>query len=65
MAPPSDIRTLAATKLMEFLGTTASAAVLSELWKQYGETVDPKGTLEQLMAVVEGEEETVEDLPLP
>jgi hypothetical protein len=66
MAPPSDIRTLAATKFMEFLGTTASASVLSELWKQYGETVDPKGTLERLMAVVEaGEEEQAENLPLP
>jgi hypothetical protein len=63
MKPPHGVRSIAASELMEFLSTELSASVLAELWKRYGTEVDPKGSLEELMAMVEGEPE--DDVPLP
>lgn len=63
--PPVSIRTAAATNLMEFLNTTASTSLLGALWDAYNADVDPKGTLKQLMDVVNSAGEGVEEIPLP
>lgn len=63
--PPASIRTTAATQFMEFLNTTASTSLLGALWDAYNADVDPKGTLKQLMSVVNSAGEGVEEIPLP
>jgi hypothetical protein len=63
MSPPHDIRVLGATGFMDFLSGQASPSLLTELWKQYGEKIDPKGSLDQLiLSLQEGELEP--DVPL-
>jgi hypothetical protein len=63
MDPPTEVRIVGATQLMDFISGQASTSLLNELWKQYREKIDPKGTLDELMlAIQEGEEP---DVPLP
>jgi hypothetical protein len=64
LKPPHGIRMVAASELMEFMSTELSASVLAELWARYGKEVDPKGSLEELLAMVE-KDEAVENIPLP
>ena len=64
--PPPEIKVVGATQLMDFLSGTASASLLSELWEQYGKSVDPQGSLEQmLVSLQEDMTEAEADIPLP
>jgi hypothetical protein len=66
MDPPPEIKVVGATQLMDFLSGTASASLLSELWEQYGKSVDPQGSLEQMLeSLQEDETEAEVDIPLP
>jgi hypothetical protein len=65
MTPPSSVRILGATNLMDFLSGQASSTLLAELWDKYQTIVDPKGSLEALMAsILDGEAEEP-SVPLP
>jgi hypothetical protein len=59
-SPPERVRMMASTKFMDFLSKEAKMDLMSELWKNYEEKVDPKGSIDTLLG-----EETSEDLPLP
>lgn len=64
--PPPEIKVIGATQLMDFLSGTASASLLTELWEQYGKTVDPQGALDQMLeSLQEDEAEAEADIPLP
>jgi hypothetical protein len=63
MKPPHGVRSIAASEMMEFMSVELSASVLAELWKRYGTDVDPKGSLDELLNMVNNEEE--DNVPLP
>lgn len=66
MDPPPEVKVVGATQLMDFLSSTASASLLAELWEQYGKTVDPQGSLEQMLeSLQEDMTEAEADIPLP
>lgn len=65
MNPPSGMRIQAASQLMEFLSGDAAPSLVDELWKAYGEKVDPKGTLEGIVERIKAGEQEPEDIPLP
>jgi len=65
MSPPSNVRILGATNLMDFLSGQASSTLLAELWDKYQSVVDPQGSLDSLMnSILDGEVEEP-SVPLP
>ena len=59
--PPERVRIMAATRFMDFLSKEATMELMSEIWTNYKKKVDPKGSIDALLA---GEGDT-EDIPLP
>jgi hypothetical protein len=48
--PPDRVRMMASTKFMDFLSKEATMDLMSEIWSNYKEKVDPKGSIESLLA---------------
>jgi hypothetical protein len=63
-SPPDRVRIMASTKFMDFLSKEATMELMTELWTNYKEKVDPKGSLASLLGDSESGEGS-EDIPLP
>jgi hypothetical protein len=61
--PPDRVRIMASTRFMDFLSKEATMDLMMELWANYKKKVDPKGSIDALLATES--EEGSEDLPLP
>jgi hypothetical protein len=55
---------MASTRFMDFLSKEATMELMTELWTNYKEKVDPKGSLASLLGDSESGEGS-EDIPLP
>ncbi len=62
-SPPDRVRMMASTKFMDFLSKEATMDLMSDLWTNYKKKVDPKGSIDSLLAEADVEE-TPETLPL-
>lgn len=63
-SPPDRVRIMASTRFMDFLSKEATMELMSELWTNYKEKVDPKGSIDRLLGDTESGEGS-EDIPLP
>jgi len=61
--PPDRVRIMASTRFMDFLSKEATMDLMSEIWTNYKKKVDPKGSIEALLATES--EEGSKDIPLP